>query len=277
MFFILILLLYFLPKPVSAALDTPSSVTVSGFIGQYQITIYGFTTPKSRVELNSPRVFDVTYSNETGFFEFDKSILPSNPSDLCLSSIDNHSRRSSPICIPPPPGNNFHTKIGPILLPPTITIDADSIKPHSTSIASGQSIPDSQINIYLYQENSKAPIFPKQAMAYSLPQLTVKSDSLGNYSFSLPTAHSNNYRLFATALYDDNNTPKSNTLTYQLPSLLFLFWLQYKFLILFLPFYVLTLTLFFYLLFKSLQTKKCHYLPALRQVSLVPKTINPIQ
>lgn len=260
--------IFILVSPPSTQAEVTPSVRISAFIGKNQVTIHGFTTPNSRVELSSPRVFDVTYTNQAGYFEFDKSILPENPSDLCLTSTDNHSRRSHPVCIPPPPPENIHTDIGPILLPPTITIDSDNIKANSTSLASGQSIPDSFVNIYLYQDKQNPLTFPKETYAYSLPQFTIKTDESGNYSFSLPTVYSSNYRLFATALYQDNNTPKSNTLNYSLPSILYLFWLAHKFLIIFLPCFILTLTLFVYLIIKTLPQPTPRYLPTIRHVSL---------
>ncbi|MGI5840747.1 MAG: hypothetical protein ACOX6N_00790 [Patescibacteria group bacterium] len=268
---LILLLLSFLSRP-TLAVEKQSLVTVSGYIGKNQVTINGYTTPDSRVELSSPRVFDVAYSNSEGYFEFDRSFLPENPSDLCLTSIDNSSRRSHPVCIPPPPESNFITEIGPILLPPTLSLDADQIKPNSTALASGQSIPESTVNIYLYQIDSQAPTFPKEAQAFSLPQFTVATDSSGNYSFSLPTSYASNYRLFAAAIHNSSNTPKSNTLTYNLPTLFYLFWLQYKFLILFLPLFFLTLSFFVYLLFSSLKSpaRSSRFLPALRQISLLP-------
>ena len=288
MFLLLALIILFIPQPALAKfglekIQDKEKVTVTASIEENRVTIYGYTSPISRVELSSTKVFAVTYSNNLGYFEFDKTILPKDPSDLCLTTTDDSSRLSTPVCIPPPPATNYHTDIGPIILPPTITIDNESIKPNSTTVTSGQSIPNSPIEIYLYQIDSKAPIFPsldvalakfrpKSVQAFGLPIFSTISDNLGNYSFNLPTAYATNYRLYSTVKFGDDHSPKSNTLNYRLPSLLWLFWLQNSWLIISLGIFVVTLTLFFYLLYVYFivpSAKHIRYLPAVFSYPLV--------
>jgi len=244
-------LLFFLifPKPVSATdYSIASSTSVTASIGQNRITINGYTSPKSRVELSSPRVFAVTYSDSTGYFIFDKTLLPKNPSDLCLISIDENYRHTTPICIPPPPATNYQTNTGPILLPPTISLENDTINPNSTVLTSGQTIPNSKISLHFYKVNDSAAAFPKEVQAYSLPSITITTDPNGNFSLNLPTAYSSNYRLYASTQFNDNYSPKSNTLVYILPSLFYLFLQQNQYLIYFLPLFLFTLIIFTYLL-----------------------------
>jgi len=247
------------------------NVHISAFLGHCQVTIYGYGPPHSAIELTGSRVYASVYSDDSGYFIFDRTILPANPSELCLSAIDNSNRRSLPTCIPPPPPNNDLTDIGPILLSPTLTLDKDLIKPNSTSFASGQSIPNSPVNIYLYQVDSKAFVFPKSVQAFSLPVFSTITDSLGNYSFSLPTAYSSNYRLYSTVVYRQNPSPKSNTLIYHLPSLLWLFWLQNYWLIITFAVFIITLTFFFYLIYIYYLSKpEKRYLPAIFSYPLKP-------
>lgn len=148
-------------------------------------------------------------------------------------------------------------------MPPTIALNAATIQPGSTVAASGQSLPNSQIEIYFYKVDDGALSFPKAALAYSLPILTTKSDHQGNFNLNLPTAYSSNYRLYVATKYQDNLSPKSNTLLYVMPSLIWLFWLENKILIIFLPIFILTLTFFIYLLVQYSLPKK-HYLPVIR-------------
>lgn len=259
---LLLLLLFTLlfPQPLFATKD----VNISAYIGSHQVTIYGYGQPNSTIELTSPRVYASVYSDDSGYFIFDRTILPVDPSELCLSAIDDSNRRSLPVCIPPPPPNNELTDIGPILLSPTLTLDKDRIKPNSTSIASGQSIPNSPVNIYLYQVDSQSFVFPKSVQAFSLPIFSTITDSLGNYSFNLPTAYSSNYRLYSTVIYKNDPSPKSNTLIYHLPSLLWLFWLQNSWLIITFFVFIITLTFFFYLIhIYYLSKPEKQYLPAL--------------
>jgi hypothetical protein len=269
MLLLLFLLTLIFPTPSLAknGLETvkvKEKVWVTASIEENRVTIYGYTSPLSRVELSSTKVFAVTYSDTTGYFLFDKTILPKNPSDLCLSATDDSSRQSTPICIPSPPSTNYHTDIGPILLPPTITIDADNIRPNSTTATSGQSIPNSPIDIYLYQVDQNAPSFPKSVQAFGLPVFSTMSDDLGNYSFNLPTAYATNYRLYSTVKYNEDLSPKSNTLAYNLPSLWWLFLIQNSWLIVTLFIFVITLTYFFYLIYVYYLSKPLNrYLPAL--------------
>ena len=245
MWFVLLSLLllrstiYNLPSSFAIDYSASASTTVTASIPENRVTIFGYTSPNSRVELSSPKVFAVTYSDQTGYFIFDKTILPRNPSDLCLISFDNHGRTTSPTCIPPPPLYNYHTDIGPILLPPTISLENDQIDPNSTVISSGQAIPNSTVSINFYKVNNNGQSFVKEVQAYSLPSLTATTDGLGNFSLNLPTAYSSDYRLYASTKFQDNYSPKSNTLIYFLPSFFSLFLLHYPFLYFLIPLFIL--------------------------------------
>ena len=275
----ILLILFFLFPISTSAIDyqESASTTVSASIPENRVTIFGYTSPNSRVELSSPKVFAVTYSNQEGYFIFDKSILPRNPSDLCLISFDNHGRATSPTCIPAPPPYNYHTDIGAILLPPTISLENSQIDPNSTVITSGQAIPNSIVNIHFYKVNDSGQSFfnldvalakfrPKQVQAYSLPSITATSDSFGNFNLNLPTAYSSDYRLYASAKFNDNYSPKSNTLIYFLPSFFSLFLQKYPFLYFLIPLLILSIIILFLILYLRsdlyrLVSKK--YLPAI--------------
>ena len=232
-------------------LSTSRRISVSGSIGENQVTIYGYTSPNSRVQIDTTNVFALTYSQEDGYFEFDRILLPKNPHDLCLHSQDESGRLTPPICIPPPPATNYHTRIGAILLPPTLTLDS------TLQNATGQAPPNSPIKINFYQTNSPIQII-KPAAAFSLPTLLTESDSTGNFSLNLPDISASRYRLYATVSYQGSPSPKSNTLTYALPG-------QFNYLIILLPLFFLTLIFSSYLLFFS---RRRRYLPALYPKSL---------
>ncbi len=267
MYFLLLIAFLLLPIPTSALdYQASASTTITASINENRVTIFGYTSKKSRVELSSPKVFAVTYSDQKGYFIFDKTLLPKNPSDLCLISYDHNHRSTTPVCIPPPPPTNYHTDIGPILLPPTISLDKDKINPNSTVNTSGQAIPNSIVSINFYKVNDKAVSFVKQAQAYSLPSVIAATDDDGNFNLNLPTAYSSDYRLYTWAKFQDNYSPKSNTLIYFLPSFFSLFLQRYPFLYLLIPLIVLILNIIFtYLYLKSdihyLRSKI--YLPAL--------------
>lgn len=252
--YLLFLLLLLFPQPIQA-LSNSKEITVSGTVENNTVNINGYTSPNSKVELTSTDTYAQTYSNSEGYFEFVNTILPKNYSELCLVATDDNYRQTTPVCIPPPPHTNYHTDIGPIILPPTLTLDDESINPSETILSSGQGIPNSEVNIYFYKVDDKAPSFVKPAAAYSLPKLTLLSDKDGNFSFSLPTAYSSNYRLYAAVNFNSNPSPKSNTLFYFMPS-------QFNYLIIYLSIFFVTLISFFILLY-YFSKNKLHYLPAI--------------
>lgn len=266
----LILLFLFLLFPFQAqAIEQSNSVSVSASIGENEVSIFGYTSPNSKVELTGINIYSLDYSDDTGYFEFNSLVLPRNSSELCLQSKDDSSRSSSLICTPPPPSTNYHTDIGPIILPPTVSLEQDNIHPNTTVISSGQSIPKSTVTVYFYKVNDSAQSFPKSALAYSLPKIETTTDEKGNYNINLPTAYSSDYRLYTSVTYNDNFSPKSNTLLYTMPSLFWLFLQQHAYLMVLLPIFIFSLLLFFLLLF--LNSPKVHnlknkikFLPAIR-------------
>jgi hypothetical protein len=215
----------------------PKSVNISAQINENEVTIFGYTSPFAKVELENYQVYSQTYSDSTGYFKFNRTLLPKNPPDLCLSATDLDNRHTVPVCIPPPPSTQYHTDIGPIILPPSLTLDSATISTHSdTALASGQSLPNAPITIHFYQTQTNAPLLPLPASAFSLPRLTLNTDTQGHFSFSLPTIYSSRYRFFATT----TDSPKSTTLNYRLPGFFYLYYLSYLFI------FLLAIILFFF-------------------------------
>jgi len=267
--FLLLIILFLFSPFQSQALERSESVFVSASIGENEVTIFGYTSPNSKVELTGINIYSLDYSDDTGYFEFNKLVLPKNPPELCLQSKDDSNLSSSLVCVPPPPATNYHTDIGPIILPPTISLSTTKINPNSTVISSGQSIPKSTVTVYFYKVNDSAQSFPKTVKAYSLPQVETTTDENGNYTINLPTAYSSDYRLYTSVKYNDNFSPKSNTLLYSLPSLFWLFLQQHAYLMVLLPVFILSLLLlFFFLFFDSSTTyhlqSKIKFLPAIK-------------
>lgn len=209
------------------------SVQVSANIPASTVTIFGYTSPNSRVELSSSKAFAVTYSLSDGYYVFDRIILPRHPQDLCLTSLDESNRLNNPTCISEPPLYNNFTSIGPILLSPTITLDLQN------QYSSGQSIPNSTVKLYLYQQDSPLSLV-KKVEAFSIPIIETQSDSQGNYSINLPSTVATNYRIFSTAIHLDANSPKSNTLLYHPNYFISLLYLL-------IPLFIISLSLFFIL------------------------------
>jgi hypothetical protein len=231
-------------------INQDQTVTISAQVPANTVLIYGYTSPNSRVELNSSRAFAVTYSQENGYFVFDHIILPRHSQDLCLTSQDESNRLNNPVCIPEPPLYNSYTEIGPILLSPTLSLDLQN------QYSSGQSIPNSTIQVYLYQQSSPLSLI-KKVQAFDLPILETKTDSQGNYSLNLPNTTAANYRIFSTVQYLEANSPKSNTLLYHPNYFISLLYLL-------IPLLIIILSLFF--IFKKTRRR---FLPAVIYNKLV--------
>lgn len=270
MFCLFLLLFLLIPSPVSAITNfqDSASVSISASIGENEVTIFGHTSPNAKIELTGINIYSLTFSQKNGFFEFNKIVLPKNPGEICLQSKDSHNRSSNLVCLPSPPATNYHTDIGPIILPPTISLEQNKINPNATIISSGQSIPNSTVTVFFYKVNDSGQSFPKTVSAYSLPKIETTTDDDGNYSINLPTAYSSDYRLYTSVKYDDNFSPKSNTLLYTMPSLFWLFLSEHIYLSVLIPIFIFTLILFFLLLFFNSPSfhrlSKIRFLPALR-------------
>jgi hypothetical protein len=202
-------------------------VTISASLGEPVLRLWGYGSSNSRVELDGRGVSDFTYSKVNGYFEFSKAFLPA-PSDLlypelCLTGIDLIGRATPPTCIPALPANRFSYDIGPIILPPTLSLESGVITPKTQTEASGMTIPDSEVKIVLAEGDGSRSLtnfsIVKTALAYYIPNYTVKSDSRGYFSFNMPDTTPDNWHVFAITTYSQGATsPKSNTLTFSVIS-----------------------------------------------------------
>jgi hypothetical protein len=204
-----------------------AQVTISASIGEPVLRLWGYGPSSSRVELNGSGVTEFTYAAVDGYFEFSKAYLPS-PTDLlypelCLTGIDLIGRSTPPTCIPALPADEFNYDIGPVILPPTISLDAGTTIPGSQGEASGITIPNSEVKIVLAEGDDNATLadfsIVRQAKAYYIPDYTVKSDSRGYFSFNMPNAQPDDWHVFAITKYSQGATsPKSNTLAFKVIS-----------------------------------------------------------
>ena len=220
--------------------------TITASVEETRVTIYGFTCPSCKVEINNPYVHAVTQSDDRGYFKFYKTIIPKKYSDLCVFSIDKNNIQTMPVCIPPPPDSKYHTDIGPIILPPSISLE--------NSNAFGYTIPNSPVNIHLFKVDNKGLNFSPPIKAYSLPKYPLISSETGFFNFNLPQSYSSEYKFFTSTTYQEQASPKSNIISYRLPFSLYLHW------------FLIPLFLILFLKFKK---KKIKFLPAIYPKSLM--------
>ncbi len=190
-------------------------------IGDYRFVLFGYTSPSAEVYFNGQGISDQTVSSRTGYFEFENRFSPFSPREACLSSKDQFGRISSPVCLPPFPVK-YNVSIGPVLIPPTVSLDKNVYYMDDEVVLSGQTIPNSEVNLSVFTKQSKIQdLISKISVvrpveAFSFPDLTAKSDSKGNFSISLPSARPESFRLFAQTDFNKQESGESVKLNFQI-------------------------------------------------------------
>jgi hypothetical protein len=183
-------------------------------IGDYRFTLFGYTSPFAVVSFDGQGIHDQTISDSTGYFEMANRFSPFSPREACLSSKDQFGRISSPVCLPTFP-TMYTVSIGPVLIPPTISLDRDVYYIDDQVKLSGQTIPDSEVNLSVFTKNGQSLSLVRPVDAYSFPDLTAKSDQAGNFSLSLPSSNSQSFRLFAQTDFKNDESGESIKLNFK--------------------------------------------------------------
>lgn len=206
---------------MSATIITPPTV---------KLTIFGYGPAGIPVSLTGKNVLEITTSNESGYFEFNNVPLPDLTEtlkfypELCLQGYYKEVS-TQPVCLPKIPTGQEEYKIGPVLLSPIIVIENQEALVKSQIKAVGKAIPNSPIQAYLAKESRENILniiknirLIQKVSAYYLPKYETKSDENGNFEFNLPTDSQAKWRIFVSYTFHDQNSPKSNTLSYQVKS-----------------------------------------------------------
>ncbi len=199
------------------------SVKVSAQIGGYIFDIKGLTSPWAEVDFFSTQgnINLETIADKEGVFRFSNAIMPLSTGDFCFISIDTNFNSSPPLCFAPPPPKTKTSIIG-IVLPPSLTIEENVFHQNETVAASGKTSPDSQINVYLFEDENPPlieliDIFAPKVFAREGPLLTISSDKEGSFAFNLPSTKSTSWRMFVGTQKNqlgENPSPKSNILQF---------------------------------------------------------------
>lgn len=212
LFIVLCLTLYGLFNRIS----TPPRVTarerviiadtsVSATIGEGKvIKIFGYTSPKSLVQVSHNQLQNHTYADDTGYFEL-TDFLPLLIKGLCVYAQDQLGRTTQPVCLPPLDLTHSN-EVGPILLPPTISLAQNIYYSSEEIVISGQTIPESKVYLSSFIEK------PRAKGGLSIPAVETRADSFGNYSVATKPTSNDSYRLFVRTDYLDQLSPLSNKL-----------------------------------------------------------------
>ena len=221
-------LAYFKPDVTNADTKPISyEVTVSASLGEPRLRLWGYAPTETNVKLEGIGVSDRTVSRKDGYFEFNKVFLPI-PSlseeerdfvypEICLQATDAPNATTQPTCIPPLPFGDYNYDIGPVVLSPTFVIEKGSLYQKEQVKASGKTTPNTQVSVYLAREESGSSFFTivKETFAYYIPTYQILSDENGYYEFNLPADSSDRWRVFTASTILENNSPKSNTISFK--------------------------------------------------------------
>lgn len=206
---------------ISGISSQSSSVKIEAFIGEHRFTLFGYTSPYALVTLSGLGIFDQTRANGDGYFIFNNRFSPFSPREACLTAQDQMGRLTSEVCLPPFP-TNYNTKIGPVIMPSTVSLNKQNYWLGDEIILSGQTIPNSEVNLSFFSEKTSIStlniiierLLPiRKILALSLPPLTTRSDEKGNFAIALPSSFPQKYRLFTQTNYLQKNSPESRKLT----------------------------------------------------------------
>ena len=190
-----------------------ANVENSVSIGEFRFSLYGYTSPLALVTFEGLGIFDQTTADDKGYFQFNNRFSPFSKREACLSSKDQFGRLSSPVCLPPFPVD-YNVTIGPVIISPTVSLNKTDFFLGDQVVLSGQAIPNSEVNLAIFNENEGKYSFPsfsfiKPVEAFTFPKITSKSDNMGNFSINLPSSSPEKYRLFAQVNYIKSISPNS--------------------------------------------------------------------
>lgn len=194
-----------------------NEVKVTATIGDSHLDLFGYTSPQALVTLEGMGILDHSYADEDGYFQFSTLFSSKSSREACLISKDPLGRMSSPVCLPPfPAGNNV--SVGPVIMPPTVSLNSQNYYMGDQVILSGQTIPNTEVNLSMFGDDKKTTNFAliRPVEAFTFPELIIKSDSKGNFSINLPSSNPKKFRLFAQANFMKSISANSISLNFDI-------------------------------------------------------------
>ena len=177
---------------------------VSAFIGSARYTITGYTSPFAVVKLEGEGIFNETIADANGRFTFDNGFAPLTPREVCITAIDVYKRVTQPLCLPAFPIKK-DISIGPLILPPTLSINQPEYLISDKGILHGLSTPGSLVDIDL----------SKESHYQNLHVQTVANDK-GEYSMTIPTNKKDIVHVSSRSSFNQLRSIVSTVLTFKI-------------------------------------------------------------
>ena len=203
---------------ISGIKTTADTSLVSATIGEHRFTLFGYTSPFAVVTFSGLGIFDQTTADENGYFIFKNRFSPFSPREACLTVQDQFGRLTSPLCLPPFPVD-YNVEIGPVIMPPTLSLNKNEYWVGDEVVLTGQSIPNSQIDLSFFPQKKLSPsiaFFAKifsSVLAESPNQLQGYTDEKGNFSINLSLSQAQKIKLFTRVNFEEKSSPESRKLT----------------------------------------------------------------
>ncbi len=180
-----------------------------------RFTIFGYTSSNALVSLEDIGLKEETRADKAGFFLFTNLKIPKGRKiSPCLTAQDSFGRVSSPVCLPPI--QNKPGTIGPILLPPTLSVNKNFFFAGDKIIISGQTIPNSTVNLSFFKQKDLPELslaLAKPALALGKRSVEAYSDEKGNFTFVLQTSDAQKMKIVSSARFQESPSPQSTRLT----------------------------------------------------------------
>lgn len=171
---------------------TSSGTTVKASVGKYYLSISGFVSPFASIVMTSNSIFlGSTVADPNGNFSIKNIFVNEGFTDFCLEAIDIKRIGDSLTCFKIAPMFSSR-EIRDIFLPPTLGLSGREIRPNSSILASGYSMPGALVNVNI----AKGII------------LHLTADKSGFYKTQIKNLAVGKYFLFATANYKKRDSEK---------------------------------------------------------------------
>ncbi|OGK62846.1 hypothetical protein A2334_03090 [Candidatus Roizmanbacteria bacterium RIFOXYB2_FULL_38_10] len=227
------------PPPTITPLIIPTPIQKPA---EGRFSLFGYSSPGAKISINNPGMYSDTIADNKGYYEFRNFFSTFLIEDLCLTSQDQFGRVTMPLCIPPIPSEK-DSSIGPIIMPPTLSLNNNNFFSGDQITASGQTVPSTNIELSMFTDETKTslrslfqdkdkPFSKKLFLAYlmfkkklnpipisyaaSLPKKNIVVDNKGNFSLVLSSDDPQYYRTFAQTIFEKAFSQKSITLNYDI-------------------------------------------------------------
>jgi hypothetical protein len=139
---------------ISGASSQSYSTSVDVSIGEYRFNLFGYSSPDALITFSGMGIADQTYADSGGYFEFKNRFSPFSPREACLTTQDQLGRLTTPVCLPPFP-TKYDVSIGPVIMPPTLSLDKNDYWVGDEVVVAGQTIPNTDVNLSLFTKDSR--------------------------------------------------------------------------------------------------------------------------